>query len=221
MYRIIAATYLMVSGLLAFAVAASAQVIEIGADGSQQTFDQPTRFGTDGAVPIADTWQRTRASAVPLRAPASIEGLSPRSALAGAARAHGLSASLLEAVAWRESRGRQSAISPKGAIGVMQLMPGTAAELGVDPHDSLSNIEGGARYLRRQLDRFGSVPLALAAYNAGPGAVLRHGGIPPYRETRAYVAAIMGRLPTDIRVSADIAPRRTFDPPFLMEVPSS
>ena len=86
-----------------------------------------------------------------------------------------------------------SAISSKGAQGVMQLMPGTALMLGVDPRSMSGNIRGGAMYLRQQIDRFGSVPLALAAYNAGPGAVLRYGGIPPYRETRDYVARIMGR----------------------------
>ena len=86
------------------------------------------------------------------------------------------------------------AVSAKGARGIMQLMPGTAAELNVDVSDAFDNIRGGATYLRRQLDRFGgSVPLALAAYNAGPGAVLRYGGIPPYRETRNYVATILGR----------------------------
>ena len=76
----------------------------------------------------------------------------------------------------------------------MQIMPATAAFLGVDPLDVKDNLRGGAMFLRRQLDRFGSVPLALAAYNAGPGAVKRFGGIPPYRETRLYVASILARL---------------------------
>jgi soluble lytic murein transglycosylase-like protein len=75
----------------------------------------------------------------------------------------------------------------------MQLMPATAAELGVRADDLADNIRGGALYLRRQLEQFGSVPLALAAYNAGPGAVRRNGGIPPYRETQNYVAYNMGR----------------------------
>ena len=117
-----------------------------------------------------------------------------RARLAAEARNHGLAPGLLEAVAWQESRGRMSAVSVKGALGVMQLMPGTAVELGVNPGDLADNIRGGALYLRRQLDRFGgNVPLALAAYNAGPGAVARFGGIPPYRETRDYVAKIMSR----------------------------
>ena len=81
-------------------------------------------------------------------------------------------------------------------MGVMQLMPGTARQMGVsDPHDVHQNVAGGTAYLREQLVRFGNnVPLALAAYNAGPGAVLKYGGIPPYRETQNYVRQIMGRL---------------------------
>jgi soluble lytic murein transglycosylase-like protein len=90
----------------------------------------------------------------------------------------------------------------------MQLMPATAAELGVDPHDLADNLRGGALYLRRQLDRFGSVPLALAAYNAGPGAVIRHRGIPPYRETRSYVANILARM-------GHVAPAPSLQPPEL------
>ena len=86
-------------------------------------------------------------------------------------------------------------MSPKGAQGLAQLMPGTARELGVDPADPFANLEGGARYLRAQLDRFdGDVEKALAAYNAGPGRVEAAGGIPRIRETQHYVAAVMGRL---------------------------
>jgi soluble lytic murein transglycosylase-like protein len=106
-----------------------------------------------------------------------------------------LSPRLLEAVAYVESRFNQKAISKAGAIGVMQLMPGTASELGVDPHNPEGNIRGGAEYLRRMVTMFGNnLELALAAYNAGPSAVQRYGGVPPYAETRAYVDAVMDYL---------------------------
>jgi soluble lytic murein transglycosylase-like protein len=106
-----------------------------------------------------------------------------------------LSPTLIEALVWQESRWRANAISPVGARGLAQLMPGTARDLGVNPDDPFANLEGGARYLREQLDRFdGDLEKALAAYNAGPGRVERAGGIPRIRETQHYVAAIMGRL---------------------------
>lgn len=111
------------------------------------------------------------------------------------ARRFDISPALIEAVVWQESRWRAGAVSPKGARGLAQLMPGTARELGVDARDPFANLEGGARYLREQLDRFdGNIEKALAAYNAGPGRVEEANGIPNIRETRAYVAAIMGRL---------------------------
>ncbi|WP_246739536.1 lytic transglycosylase domain-containing protein [Martelella sp. HB161492] len=90
-----------------------------------------------------------------------------------------------------ESNYRQSSISHAGAIGLGQLMPETAAHLGVDPRDPKQNLDGSARYLLMQLDRFGSKELALAAYNAGPDAVTRHGGIPPYAETQGHVRKVM------------------------------
>jgi len=106
-----------------------------------------------------------------------------------------LSPALIEALVWQESRWRAGAVSPAGARGLAQLMPGTARELGVDASDPFANLEGGARYLRQQLDRFGGdLEKALAAYNAGPGRVIRAGGIPEIRETQLYVSAIMGRL---------------------------
>ncbi len=108
---------------------------------------------------------------------------------------HRLSPHLVEAVAWQESRFNPAAVSPKGARGLMQLMPATARELGADPDDLAANADGGAAYLSRMLERFDDdMRLALAAYNAGPGAVERHGGVPPYAETRAYVDAVMDRL---------------------------
>lgn len=85
-------------------------------------------------------------------------------------------------------------VSPRGAIGLAQLMPATAEELGVDPWDALENLEGGARYLSQQYEHFGTWELALAAYNAGPGAVARFDGIPPYEETQEYVEKILSEL---------------------------
>ena len=88
--------------------------------------------------------------------------------------------------------GNQGAQSPAGAIGVMQLMPDTAASLGVNPYDKQQNIEGGAKYLRQMLDSFGGdVKKAVAAYNAGPNAVKKYGGIPPYPETQSYVDKVL------------------------------
>lgn len=108
------------------------------------------------------------------------------------AQKYGVDPSLVRAVAIAESDMNQSALSPVGAIGVMQLMPETAAAIGVNPYDEAQNIEGGTIYLRQMLDKFnGNVPYALAAYNAGPDAVQRYGGIPPYSETQNYVGRIM------------------------------
>src|SRR5262252_2554435 len=96
-------------------------------------------------------------------------------------------------LAYQESRYNPDARSSAGARGTMQLMPGTAKQLGVDATDPLDNIRGGITYLKQQLDRFKGDPhLALAAYNAGPGAVLKHGGVPPFKETQQYVASILG-----------------------------
>ena len=90
-----------------------------------------------------------------------------------------------------ESAYNPSAVSPKGATGLAQLMPATAQSLGVDINDPMQNLDGGARYLLDQLTRFNSLSLALAAYNAGPAAVERYGGIPPYAETQAYVRRVL------------------------------
>lgn len=195
--------------LLAAGVPVQAQVIEIDSAGNAQTFDRPAVFSIEGAAPIG----RTSASA------ATPTAFDVDRTIAEASRLHGIDRGLLEAVAWQESRGRMTALSPKGAAGIMQLMPATAAELGVRIDDVADNIRGGAMYLRRQIDRFGSVPLALAAYNAGPGAVARYSGIPPYRETRDYVTRIMARWrPAASRIS--VRPTLIAANPNVIEVPT-
>ncbi len=115
-----------------------------------------------------------------------------RARLQQAAHASELSPELVNAIAWTESRFNDRALSPAGAIGVMQLMPDTAEALGVDPTDPTQNARGGAAYVRQMLNTFdGDLTLALAAYNAGPEAVRRHHGVPPFAETQAYVASVL------------------------------
>lgn len=108
------------------------------------------------------------------------------------ARKHGVPEDLFLRLVQQESGWNAGARSHKGATGLAQLMPGTAAKLGVNPHDPVQNLEGGARYLRMMYNTFGDWRLALAAYNAGPGAVAKYRGVPPYRETRNYVRIIAG-----------------------------
>lgn len=109
-----------------------------------------------------------------------------------AARKHSVPEDLFLRLVQQESGWQPSALSHKGAIGLAQLMPGTAAVLRVDPHDPQQNLEGGARYLAIQFREFGSWRLALAAYNAGPGAVKKYGDVPPFEETTNYVRVIWG-----------------------------
>lgn len=166
---------LLGSGLFFLLPAPSqAQVMEVGDDGGWHTLC--------ASLPQSQ----------PLPADAN---LPYRPEIEAAAAAYELSPDLLIAIIRQESGFNARAVSARGAIGLMQLLPATAAELGVNPYDPAANIRGGAAYLRRQLNRFsGRIDLALAAYNAGAGAVDRHGGIPPYAETRAYVARSLDRL---------------------------
>lgn len=156
--------------------------------------------GSDFATTLAGATPAT----TPLKPPAallpttgaatagSVTGMPFADEINAVAARHRLDPALLAGLIRQESNFNPNAVSPAGARGLTQLMPGTAAGLGVkDSTDPAQAIEGGARYLRQQLDRFGGDPtLALAAYNAGPGAVVRHGGVPPYAETQAYVRKV-------------------------------
>jgi soluble lytic murein transglycosylase-like protein len=127
--------------------------------------------------------------------PAAANPQTPEELAAQAAKKYLLPDSFVRSVMKAESGFQPNAVSPKGAIGLMQLMPDTARTLGVDPRDPHQNAEGGAQYLRELLAKYEGDPdqvlLALAAYNAGPGAVDRYHGVPPYRETREYILRVL------------------------------
>jgi soluble lytic murein transglycosylase-like protein len=192
------------------AAKARADVLELGADGARWVAgplvgQSPVPAATNPAEPADDAanFEGPALPAIAIADPARhAAGIPPRYAakIAELSARFDLSPALLEALVWQESRWNENAVSPVGAQGLAQLMPGTARYLGVDPRDPFANLEGGARYLREQLDRFdGDIEKALAAYNAGPGRVERSGGIPNIRETKQYVAAIMGRLSNHAR----------------------
>jgi len=125
-------------------------------------------------------------------APQPENRMDPKTMVRDAALRSGLPPEFVESVAQVESAFRPDAVSPKGAVGVMQLMPGTAKTLGADPHDTAQNIDAGARLLRELLIKYdGDVVKALAAYNAGEGAVDKYQGMPPYNETRWYVKKVI------------------------------
>jgi hypothetical protein len=177
---------------------AQAQVLEVHLDGGVVTYDGATQHMSRGAIPTARILTpavyhtrhvRGLARAVPAPPQETAD------AIHAAAERHQVDERLVTAVAWQESRFNPHAVSRKGARGAMQLMPETARRLGVDADDLQGNIDGGAQYLSSMMHRFGGDQAkALAAYNAGPGAVERYGGVPPYAETKAYVDSILGRL---------------------------
>jgi hypothetical protein len=126
----------------------------------------------------------------------------PKTILNSAAQTQGVDELFVRSVAKVESGFRQDAVSPKGALGLMQLMPNTASDLGVDPHQPDQNAIGGVRYLRTLLERYNYNPvLALAAYNAGPAAVSKYKGVPPYFETRAYVVRVLKEYERELRIA--------------------
>ncbi len=154
-----------------------AGVTEIAAD-TVSAFEADDRLET---APIA------AAAVAPAAAP------DRRDRIAAAAERHGLPEGFVRSVAAAESGFRADAVSPKGAVGIMQLMPATARAFNADPKDPDQNVEAGVRYLKELLLKYnGSVSRALAAYNAGPGAVAKYGGVPPYRETQNYVNRVLG-----------------------------
>ena len=178
------------------AVGAQADVMELGTNGFVWVAGAPLSAQSDRAE-VGTRAERGFTHVSDTAGPAAWRGH-----VAMLARKYDISPALLEAVVWQESRWHSEARSSKGAHGLAQLMPGTAREMGVDIANPLSNLEGGARYLKIQLDRFdGDIEKALAAYNAGPSRVLSAGGIPQIPETKAYVSAIMSRLAESVRRS--------------------
>lgn len=174
--------------------AAHAEVYRGSSDGGVPEFTDRPRDGFELYLENGEHQERRAAARSPAQSVAAGDrGHAAR--IDQVARENGLAPELLHAVVQIESGYDAGAVSAKGAVGLMQLMPATARRFGVpDRRDPLANLRGGARYLRSLLDLFGDLPVALAAYNAGEAAVLRHaGGIPPYPETIAYVRAVQRR----------------------------
>lgn len=164
---------------------ASAQTIAAGVAGIAGVAGAPRSLAAP--TPISGSAEGAGAT--------GIAGAEPYEALfVAAGRRHGFNPTLLAAIAKTESNFNPNAVSPVGAQGLMQFMPATARGLGVNPLDPAQAIDGAARYLRQQVDRFGSIEAGLAAYNAGPGNVSKYGGIPPFTETRNYVTKVTDLL---------------------------
>ncbi|MCT2401615.1 lytic transglycosylase domain-containing protein [Novosphingobium mangrovi (ex Huang et al. 2023)] len=210
----------LAAALFGVPATASADVLQVGNSGAEWVAGGPSAagqfvpagndrdsgilfIGEEAPASVQDTPLAVEADLHPRSVTQALDAAGPtrwRARVAQLAAKYDISPALLEAVVWQESRWNERAISPVGARGLAQLMPGTAAEMGVDSRDPMANLEGGARYLRMQLDAFGGdVEKALAAYNAGPARVEKAGGIPNIRETKEYVAAIMARLTDSVR----------------------
>lgn len=181
--------------------AVQAEVIEIGANGSMKVLaDTPNATWSSGAAEKGEEVPDVALTVVNDRA---TDGVYAKT-LEQVARSYDISPRLLEALIWQESRGNPAAVSRAGAVGLTQLMPATARQLGVDPRDPAQNMAGGAAYLRQQLNHFnGDLEKALAAYNAGPGRVETAGGVPSIPETKAYVRSIVTRLSSNLTIQGE------------------
>jgi soluble lytic murein transglycosylase-like protein len=197
--------FLLPTGVLAGEYAVLANGFRIHADRHELTNGRIRLFAGGGVTEFAagdvasfemeepePALPKAAVSAVPATPPAIAKKQDMYSA---AAEMHGLPLALIRSVVKAESNFQLHALSPKGAIGLMQLMPSTARELGVDPHIPAQNVEAGARYLRGLLIKYSAsedqVARAIAAYNAGPAAVDRYHGVPPYLETQTYVRRVL------------------------------
>lgn len=198
-WRFAAAAAGVAAGL--FAAPAGAQVMDIASDGTVSVRQGAGAANWVVTSPASD--QTVDENGSPVVIPESaITDVAPApvpaqyaAALTQAAAAANISPALLSALVWQESRWNPQAISRKGAMGLAQLMPATARDLGVNPADPIANLNGGARYLRQLLDQFdGNVEKALAAYNAGAARVRNAGGVPAIAETRNYVTSIVRRI---------------------------
>ena len=188
--------------LILLPVAGSADVLST--KGSSSLFNSKTRVLDTRAAQQYNNSVRLKPPTVvtPTKWDTGADGVSPKyrgrykgvylNMAKSAARRHGVPEDLFLRLVQQESNWNPNARSHAGAIGLAQLMPQTARSLGVNPKDPAQNLEGGARYLKTQFKKFKSWRLALAAYNAGPGAVEKYGGVPPYRETKNYVKVIWG-----------------------------
>jgi soluble lytic murein transglycosylase-like protein len=170
-------------------------IVRLYANGgmTEMPAQQIAGFETDGEAPKPKSSIAPSESTAPLKITPTVP--SPEEIVTAAAVRNGLPPEFVHSVVSAESAYRTNAVSRKGAIGLMQLMPATASEYGADPTDPRQNVEAGTRYLRDLLLKYQNsdrqVSRALAAYNAGPGAVDRHHGVPPYRETLAYVGRVL------------------------------
>ena len=164
---------------------AGAAVYEVGDDGAMIRIDSSVVVAGAGAAPAERT----------MRVRTSVRAAAFHPEVDKAGQRYDVSPALIDAIAHVESRYDPAAVSRTRAMGIMQLMPGTARDLGVDARDPAANIRGGTAYIRMLLDLFdGDLVRTIAAYNAGPGAVKKAGGVPNYPETKSYVAAVMNRL---------------------------